>query len=438
MIFLILPLYVLSMAITLYPIAEILAQGEFQRYFAYFVAASSFLVLNLAGTISPNVRAAAPSSAYYLVFLITAVSLLVTYYALKVQSRKRFRPLQARFGAKLEELHLLYQSYAVMVLVFSVLGVGLFWATVTPPLFFRLSLFGHWGALVGDRISVVLSRPFHWYALALIEAPLFLSIVVIVIQGLARNQHSVLGGRWKAAALVVLPYAAITSVYVLSKQYLMYLLAAVLLADFIVRERVSVKKALLGSAIGLIGLIALYSVYTGFYMSKNYIRSVLRMTAHRISEVYPWAAAISFQIFPRQSGFLKGRSIPNFLHVFHYKEISVANMIYPRIYHHGVGSAPLPAAFESYANFGWPGILLTIAIVMAAIYVISRMSWSDKPFVFFLSVYLSLKIILAWQAPLWYGLLDPTIAVFIVVLWLILQAARGGTFLARRRASVGE
>ena len=110
----------------------------------------------------------------------------------------------------------------------------------------------------------------------------------------------------------------------------------------------------------------------------------------------------------------------NVFGAFNYEQVNLSELIYPYIYGElgGIGSAPLPAVFESYANFGWLGVLLSFVVIALLAITITRLSWSRRPIPFALSVFISIKMITIWVAPFWFGILEPTIVFLVAFLFL--------------------
>lgn len=273
--------------------------------------------------------------------------------------------------------------------------------------------------LLESRISIVASRPFHWFALVAFELPLFLSILTLSCAFLSSS-----GGvsaqtqrKWYYYALAISMSSLIASFWILSKQYAMYLFAGLSLVIWIFQNRISIKSVLLFSTCTITTLFLLYFMYSG--ENPTIIYSIFPILFHRIFEVYPWTSAIVYNLFPQTYAYLDGRSMINFFHLFNYEPVSLANLVYEKLYHIKGGSAPVPALFENYANWGWLGIVIGEFIIMLTVFVISVLSWSKDIYLKAFSIYLSIKLILLWQAPFWYGTFEATLVLFYVCLLII-------------------
>lgn len=417
-------IYSASVLLTVLPLVCILWGRSLQRDFAYFVATSSFLCLNLAGTISPSIGRWR-SLAYQLVFLLISASLFVLYLAICAVARGRRRvSLGRRLAWSLHRAQPLYRVYTGFLLMVSAFGMLIYFRTVSSPLVFRFDLYGRWDELVGKRIEMVQSRPFHWYVLAAVEIPLFLTILVSVVRALLRDSLSprqAVG--WGALVWGVTLWSAAASVLFLNKQYVVYLLAALALVSLVFHNRPSTKALGLFVAGSAASLTLLYLPFRGLKESES-LQAIWATVGHRVFMAYPQASAIALDMFPKDVPYLDGRSFINYFDIFDFDPVDVASMIYPRMYGGGKGSAPVPAIFESYANFGWPGIVGSIVIVVAFVFGVTLMSWTRNAWVFALSVYLALKTILFWQAPLWYGALEGTLLVLVAFLFLSFETLR--------------
>jgi hypothetical protein len=208
-----------------------------------------------------------------------------------------------------------------------------------------------------------------------------------------------------------------------------YLFAGVGMVAVFFRGRLPVRLVGRYGGPAMVAIFLLYFAKKGFQLSGAFLADVSATVLHRVVEVYPWAAATTMYLFPERQPFLHGASMINLFGMFHYQQVDLASLIYPYIYNDVTGGAPVPAAFESWANFGWLGALLTIAIICVLAVVVTLLSWTRSPFAFSISVYLTLKSLLLWQAALWFGMLEPTVLVLIAVssacFWVV-RASRGG------------
>lgn len=412
---LIYPLYVVSLLFLIVPLGHILVSGQFRRYFVYFVAGSGFLFLNLAGIVSPNLtKQWELPIGFYLIYFVTALSFLLLYVLLRSLHRRWFRysSEHMEYAGKLRPLKIMI----TLLLLTTAASIALCWFMLSPPLLFRWDLYGDWLGLAKARVDIVLSPKFHWFALPLFEIPLFLVVLAFTVLHILKKDRSEQLNRWRYYAGFITVAACFCSLLMLNKQYIMYLLAAVLLCGMVFANRLPVLK-ISGYVVLLFSILyALYGVYTGVF-DPRYIPAII---FHRIFEVYPWASSVAYHLFPGMYPFLHGKSVINLFGMFDYKIVSVADMIYPYIYESlDYGSAPLPALFENYVNWEWTGVILGIVVIYGIVIFITVLSWMNHLIHLAMSIYLTVKTILLWQAPFWFGTLEPTLLFFAVCLYVL-------------------
>jgi hypothetical protein len=396
---------------------------------------ASFFVLNLLGSTTPNVLATHPDLGYHVIFLSMAMTFFGVYLLLYALEKKLSpKSFQMRFSKALTEKNHLFGMMKILFLI-SILGMILFAIFKSPPFFLRgdlmmtlsqlqytrvfldekLAHLPHPAMIIGalynkllvERELTVMSRPFHWFALSAFEIPLFLVIFSQVIYLKAKAQEHIRLKSYKNLFIFLLCFAAIASLWILSKQYIIYLLAAVVMTVFIVQNTIKLRTLLVVSLVVFAILFGLYSLYLATLLF-NEMPSLLRTLWHRIVEIYPWSSAIAYNIFPQEMPFLHGHSMINLFHLFNFEPVSVANMVYQKIYGTSNGSAPLPALFENYANWSWAGVIVGEFIIVCSVLFFTLLSWSKNIYFFVLSIYASIKLVLFWQAPFWFGALEPT------------------------------
>ena len=422
-------IYVASMVLAIIPLTHILARKRFQKYFVYFVASSGFLLLNLVGSISPNILDNYPSIEFHLILLANSAFLFLLYLSLPLLAGAASRRAVGANLIQSDKLSgRLYRHYIFALALLCICVVVIFSVVVAPPILFRFDLFGNWTALIEQRTELVLgSHKFHWFAIAFFDIPLFLVVLTSVMRFSYRmDTGNARVNKWRTQFWMVIPVSMLLSVSFLHKTFLIYIIAALALISFIMRNSLPVKSLLKYSVVTMVPLFLLYFVYMGFAFESSLFGYIGEMIFHRMFEVYPWGGAIAIDLFPEKIPFLYGRSITNISGVFNYEQVNLADLIYPYIYGElgGIGSSPLPAIFESYANFGWLGILLSFAIIGLVVLTVTKLSWSRKPVTFALSVFLTIKIITIWQAPFWFGILEPTTILLVPFLYLTYLTTR--------------
>lgn len=418
-------LYTLSLLLQLAPLYMIVQKRQLQKYFVFFIAGSGFLLLNLIGSISSNITAYRLLPFHY-ANLAIAASFAVTYALMsRLDVKRPFVPLRERFALS-QASDLSMKRYTGILALLSVASLVLFSAQGVLPLVFRFDLFGDWEALVQERIKIVQHPDFYWYSLGIFEIPLFLTVLSAIMVQLSRlGSGEAASVPWSRTYRIVASCSLILSIIYLNKQYLMYLLLALLLCHLVQANRLFSKKTGLFAAASFALLLFLYRLYAGSVS----LWSIFKIIFHRIFEVYAWAGAVAFDLYPAHFPFLRGTSIVNPHGIFPYKQVIVSEILYPYIYIYphgfeeiGFGNAPLPAIYENYVNFGWWGIAVGIVMVSAVLGGLTLMSWSRDLFWFVMSLFLTIKTLLLWQAPFWFGLIEPTLAVlvsFLVAIKLI-------------------
>ncbi|MEW6364209.1 MAG: hypothetical protein AB1714_06175 [Acidobacteriota bacterium] len=456
-----------SIVMVLGPVVWILLRGELQRFFPYVVAASSFFLLNLVGSASPAVSRLAVGVGFHLMFASTAATLLLSYLVVKHRATRSERPaLPVRLEESLRGTGRGCRRFLAAGVVCSILAMAAFWVWVTPPFFVRRPVtasrekvlqeipspeapaqqvpaelkskrlvsgpvFGPVGSLIDARIAVVASRPFHWFALAAFEIPLFIVALAATAIPIARLVGARESFNWKATFAAVLALALPASLWILSKQYLLYILAAVTLVALVHKGRIDWKIFTAFAASALVALGTLYAIYLRG-TPTGYARALARTLWHRIVEVSPLGTAVAYKLFPDVIPFLGGRSLINPFRLLPYQQVSTANLVYPYVYGQGGGSIPLPAVVECYVNWGWWGVLAANIVVFILVAGVTRLCWTRDLWLFAVSCYLTMKLLLLWQMPLWFGTLEPTLVLLVGIL------VTCGLVLRNRHSSIGE
>lgn len=414
-------LYVTSVMLVLCPLVHILLRRGLSRYFVYFVATSSFLALNLLGSVLPRVLGPEPALDLHLAHSAIALALFLLYFAVDMLApRGGAVAVALRLGGSARQHRRTLGFYVGFLFFAGLSGTLAFYLTQSSPLLFQFEIFGRWGALISRRMAIQLSRPFHWYGLAMFDIPLFIVILLNVLKRTPAPGQA----KWRLVFWPVVALSLMASVLLLHKQHVLYLLASLPLVLMVFRNRLPVRLltafAVGGAAVGAL----LYFAFTG----TRRIEEIPRLLPHRIFEVLPWGSAVAFELFPAGVPFLEGSSFINPLEVFEFEQVNTATLIHPRVYSAGRSpswaSVPLPAIIEMYVNYGWPGIGLGIVVAVGFIFVATLLSWSRDVWTFALSIYLAMKTLLLWQHPFWFGALEPTLIVLLVLLVISFRAAK--------------
>jgi len=412
--------YVTSLMLTISPLVHILLRKRLSRYFAYFVATSSFVCLNLLGSISPKVLGTEPSLDLHLALLAIAFALFLLYLAIDaVAPRPAAASVAPRLLDSARDNRFALGCYVALLLTISLVGSVAFYLTISPPLLFAFELFGRWDALTTKRVAITLSRPYHWYALAIFEIPLFTVILLNVLRHIQGPRRA----RWSFVFWLVAPVAAVASVLILQKQNVLYVLASFLLVLMVFRNRLPVWPLTAFAVGGAVAVALLYLVLWGPEGAGGIPASI----AHRVFEAAPWSSAAAFALFPAEMPFLQGTSVINFFQMFEYEQVNVALLIYPRVYGDASGQSPLPAVIEMYANHGWPGIGVGIVVAVGFVFGASILSWSKDVWTFSLAIYLAIKAVFIWLVPFWFGALEPTLLVLVLFLFVTFRTVRALT-----------
>lgn len=407
-------MYAFSLLLVVWPLGRIILQRQLREYMTYFVATAGFLFLNLLGTSSPNVLSHR-SLTFHLTFLLLSLFLNLTFFVLQALTPRGMVPMVQGLVESCRATSRVARRTSWLLFWASAACVAAVARWFTPPLYLQTELLGRWPELVERRVEIVLSGSFHWLSLGFFEIPLFIVILADVYRRTLRRARPAEGGRWTRMYALFIPVSFAFSVYFLNKQYAIYLLAAVALVSLVDQRHLRLRTLTMFGVGSLVVLILLYVAFVGLEVQK-----ILAVIGHRTFEVYPWSAAVTFDMFPKEEPFLLGRSILNPFGMFSYEFVNLADMTYPRIYGEtSFGSAPVPAVFESYANFGFMGMAISALAIFWLIWAATLMSWSQNAFVFSLSVYWSLKLALLWQGPFWFGTLDPSLIVFTGLLVIV-------------------
>ena len=428
--------YAATLMLSAGPLLHIVARRKLRLYFVFFVFGCGHLFLNVVASVSPNIRRNVPTDEFHLLLFVTALALCAVYVFLLLLAARipAPGPIPLRVPGAGE-------AAAYRTLVRTMFGgacvVSLaFYALVAPPVILRFDLFGQWQALINERWRVVYEvGTFHWFALAFFEIPLLVLILGAVLSRVHASAGRPAEARaWGRAVRWMLPVAMFLAVGFLHIIVLVYLLTALAMVAAYFRGRIPLRMALRYGTPTLLAIFLLYFVKRGFVLSGAFLAAVSGTVVHRILEVNAWTGATATWLFPQQMPYLRGRSLTNLFGVFDWEQVDLARILYPYIYNDTTGGAPAPALFESWANFGWAGALATVAVICALAVAVTVMSWSRSVFVFSLSLFLTLKSLLLWQAALWFGVLEPTLLVLLVLVsgWFMLL--RGGGAPVRRPA----
>lgn len=412
-------LYVVNVALIGGIIFDILRKRTFSAHYVYFVAVSSFAVLNLLGSATGNIIATGQGLPLQTSLFATTVALAFLYPVLAAL-RSRNRASVALKASALETIRAsqCLKVYVISLLLMAVAGVVTFSVIAMPPLLFRVDLYGQWTALIELRSEATFGgHKFHWFALVFFDVPLFATIV----SSLCWWSHDEFGQvrearAWRRLAVTATVLGGVLSVSFLHKTFFAYFVIGIFLTGAVLSGNV-LRRGVKFGAFLISGASVLYLVYLGF--SQEALPYVAPLLIHRIFEVYPWAAAVTLELFQSQADYLGGTSFTNPSGLFPYEQVSLARMIFPHIYgSFKTGSAPAPSAYELYANCGWSGFVLGILVCVGYVLVMTRFSWSTKPVLVALSIFLTIKAISLWQTALWFGALQPPVILLVLMLWM--------------------
>jgi hypothetical protein len=414
-----LTLLILGFSAVVIPLVALWRRGRLNSQFPWVFGACAFLVLNGPGAFSANVLDGFHSPTFYFLMLATSISLAVAFVLcdrLGVAYDKNVQILGMARVAQSEDTSL--RISLILLWLFSLLSVFVFAVAISPPLLFRFDLYGDWEELIATRIAIVKTANFDWFALGFFDLPLFALILSATMAHVTSQAATPAARFWRLARVVALTYATLTSIMFLHRHYVVYVLMAAFLVSVWARG-LSVGRAMFFLIIAVSTIFALYAAYGG----TEVVNTLANTMWHRAFEVYPWTAAEVTDVFTREQDFLYGRSIINVFDAFPYEQIDLAAQMYPRIYGNlgigaALGSTPVPAVFESFANFGWTGSVVTLAVLIAAIAGVHVLWRHDSPWIVALSVFLTVKLALFWQGPLWFGFLEPSLLVLVAALTL--------------------
>jgi hypothetical protein len=422
--------YVASVALCALPLVHILLRGKLKTYFVFFVFDAGFLGLNLLGSISHNIRTNVATNRFHLLLLACALGMFATYVLLLVfassyqtgSRRVLLMVPDAREGAVLRRyVRAVFAAVCALSL--------LFYVVFAPPVILRVDLFGQWGALIQERWKVVYGvSSFNWFSIVFFEVPALIAMMVAALAHLYRAEGDEEEAQsWGRMQRVILPVAMFLSISFLHIIVLVYLFAALGMVALFFRGRIPVGVIARYSLPAAVGVFLLYSVKRGFSLSGEAIADIGGIVVHRTVEVYAWAGATIVWLFPDRQPYLEGASFINVFGAFRFEQVDLASMVYPYIYNDITGGAPVPAVFETYANFGWPGAAVTIFIICLLTVGVTILSWSQDIFLFCMSLFLTLKSLLLWQSALWFGMLEPSLIVGLLMLtggYYAMRAAR--------------
>ena len=408
-------LYAANMVVGITPLVHITLTCQFSRFFVYFVVLSSFIGLNLAGSITQNILDTGEGLTLQISLLATTLFLASLYpFLLLCYKNKTINVQIQQRNINLLALSKRLRLFAKFVAILTVIVCLFHFVLVSPPLWIKSNLLGHWGALEAARTAVLFGEnKFHWFSLAFNEATLFWTILCCVGYMAARRGALQEAKRWFRLILILIPLAILLSISFLTKMNAFMILFSIFLTTAILSGHFF-SKGLVAAVGCVLMLIPLYMTYLGFSLDK--MKFILQLITHRIFECYAWSAAVGLYLFPDKFGFLEGTSYINYFNLFPYEQTHTAPLIYPLMYQ-GTGDAPMPALYEMYANFGWTGFVLGLVLIAFMILFFTRLSWSKNPFYFVSSIYFTIKFTLVWMSAFWFGILDLSILVFICILW---------------------
>lgn len=420
-------MYGASLVLTVAPLLHILLNRSFRTYYVYFVAVAGYVVFNVAYCISPNILGSVDSPQFYAMILVTAFALAALYVLLIVMAgamAERGMAGSVRAPAPSADLH---HRRVFVLLAAGATGLTAAFFAIARPTLLRVDLFGDWLGLMTERSRVMAEAPmFGWFSVFFWDIPALLMVLAVLVR-MAHLREGDAGAavRWRRNLWGGLPVAVFFSVAYFHVLQLAYMLAAMLLAAFVVRGGIPVRLLLRNGIPAAAAIVLMYVAKTGAGFSREAMEATGELLKHRLFEVYAWSGAVATYVFPREHPFLDGRSFVNFMGLFNYEQVNLSAWVFPYIYAGAEnGGAPVPAIMEGWANFGWPGALGTLAVVVALIAGVTWMSWTRQPLIQALSIYLATKLLLVWQAPLWFGILAPPMVLFILLVWCAYRILR--------------
>lgn len=410
-------MYALTMLLCIAPLVHILARGKLRTYFVYFVFGTGHLCLNVVASISPNIVRSVFTPRFQAILLVSAVFYAGVYILLMGLAAGASRVTGLALEVPRPTGELVLRRYVKISFGTACAAALFFYVFLARPVIFRFDLYGQWSALINERWEVVFRIPsFNWFSLAFFEIPtMSLILCGVMVEMYTRAGNAASAAWWRRMYWVVLPIGAFFAVGFLHIVVAVYLLAGAGLIAVFYRGRIPMGLMARFGLPALLVIVLLYFVKKGFRFTGEFAAEIGGTISHRIFEVNSWAAATTVYLFPDQLPYLGGASMINFSGRPGVEQVDLASILYPYIYNDVRGGAPAPAVFESYANFGWSGVLVTLLIISGIAVFATLLSWSGNAFNFSMSVYLALKTLLMWQAPLWFGIMDPSLLILLIV-----------------------
>jgi hypothetical protein len=398
------------------PLLHILLRRRLRTYFVYFVFGAGHLVLNVVASVSPSIQRTALTPTFQALLLTSSLIFFAVYVVILGLGAGMATRTADVLAAPGPGEDLVYRRYFLSVFLTAFAAAIFFYLVMAPPVILRYDLYGNWPGLIAERWRVVRDIPsYNWFALAFFEIPTFsviLCLTLLLLHGRTADREATRW--WRRWFWAILPVSLFFSVGFLHTVLLVYLLAAVGMTVVFFHGRIPLGMVARYGGGTLSFIFVMYLIKKGVRFSGEYFSEVMGLIGHRIFEVNAWSAAMTVYLFPNEIPYLRGASFINFTGRPGFEQVDLAAVLYPYIYNDIVGGAPAPAVFESYANFGWAGALVTLLILSCLVVFVTLLSWSRSVFNFSMAMFLTLKTLLAWQGALWFGVLEPSFVVMVI------------------------
>jgi hypothetical protein len=354
--------------------------GHYRRCLAPFVAVSGIYVFTCLGAGRVIYDPRLYSDAYFYTMLLVIVGCYAAYGLLLGAGRA----VEVDYAGQAPERHLgrilivfaVLWSYSAAILALYVSRHGL------PPLLALLTGSGPADlyAIRGEK-TTSLAEGSHWYVLGLQTVPYFTFIYAYVHRSLARS---------RAATLLLLLSGVLALAFATSfanKDVVLHLALFVVLAQACLGRRgVRPAQVLLYAALGLGSVFLFLRIYLLDRGALDVLQLFGGYLVDRLLFVYAEAHAHIVRIFPQEHAFFDGRALANPGGLLPFVPVELSQYLGYRVLGH-LANYSTPSFSHGYANFGLPGLALTIGVMTVQLVLVQAIFRRLPGTPLFLSIY---------------------------------------------------
>ncbi len=267
---------------------------------------------------------------------------------------------------------LLFKAFLFFMAIFCITSLAAYLTQIDAiPIFRLFSASSSELARFRSDSTSAFSGKYHWYRLFFRTIPLFLSYYLTADYLTAKSMKKFF------LCFLSISFVAFSSVMNLEKAPIIwYILGLFLVYALSRRLKICCRHIIAVSAAVTSILVPAYALFMG---ASNPLWSIFsRATTGQLAPGYFY-----LEMFPDQQEFLLGASLPNPGGLFPWNPyrltVEVMNYIFPDLAEKGiVGSAPAAFWGESYANFGFGGVLVGALFVGCLFWYISYLFHKEK------------------------------------------------------------